>query len=184
MKVIGIAGTNGAGKDAVANYICKRYGYKKITVGEIVREMMKEEKIRITRKSQGSYQKKYVKKHGMDYFMKKVIEKIKRGRKKKIVVSGLRYPTDVKTLKKAFKKKFFSLMVDSDPKIRYYRMTKRKRADMPRSYEHFQKQENREFQLFKFKQTFKLIDEIIMNNETFYDLKANIRKIIKKKRFA
>ena len=38
MKVIGFAGTNGAGKDTVADYVAKKYGYKKITMGDIIRE--------------------------------------------------------------------------------------------------------------------------------------------------
>ena len=37
-KKIGLAGKSGSGKDVVADYICERYGYKKIAVADAIRE--------------------------------------------------------------------------------------------------------------------------------------------------
>ena len=38
MKVIGLMGTIGAGKGTVADYLMGRYGFKSITMGDLVRE--------------------------------------------------------------------------------------------------------------------------------------------------
>src|ERR1044071_3096258 len=37
-KIIGLAGKSGSGKDVVADYICDRYGYKKIAVADAIRD--------------------------------------------------------------------------------------------------------------------------------------------------
>jgi len=61
MKMIGFAGTNGAGKDTVADQVVKKYGYKKITIGDIIRERLKAEGVtEINREVTGEYQKKFV----------------------------------------------------------------------------------------------------------------------------
>lgn len=183
-KIIGIGGTNGAGKDAVANYIYQRHGYRKLSAGDILRGILKEKGKRITRASQRELQKKLLKKHGQTHLMEKIIDKIKKGRLNKYVVPSMRYPSDIKAFRKAFKKNFLAIMVDSDPRIRYKRMVKRKRADMPKSFNEFNDQDKKEAKTFNFKMTFKLIDEVIWNNTTFIDLKRKTDKVLKKKGFA
>ena len=41
MKIIGIMGLIGSGKDAVSQYLAEKYGYEVIGMGNIVRELSK-----------------------------------------------------------------------------------------------------------------------------------------------
>ena len=183
-KVIGIGGTNGAGKDAVANYIYKKHGYRKLSVGDILREILRERGKKITRESQRELQKTLLKKYGQDYLMKKIVDKIKKGRLEKYVVPSMRYPSDIQIFRNTFKKNFIAIMVDANPRIRYDRMVRRKRADMPKTFKEFLDQDNKEFKTFNFKMTFKLIDDVILNNKTFDDLKRNTDHVLRKRGFA
>lgn len=184
MKVIGFAGTNGAGKDTVADYVCERYGYKKITVGDIIRQRLKEEGIgEIDRKVTGEYQKKYVEKYGIDYWMKEVIAEIKNQGWKKAAISGLRYPNDVDAPREEFGEDFFAILVDADPKVRFERMTSRARYDAPKNIEEFNKQEEYENRMFSFEETKKKIDFVIDNGGTLEETHAQIDRLLKEKGF-
>jgi hypothetical protein len=41
-KKIGLAGKSGSGKDVIADYICEKYGYRKIAVADAIREEAEE----------------------------------------------------------------------------------------------------------------------------------------------
>jgi len=185
MKVIGFAGTNGSGKDTIADFIVQKFKYHKITVSDIIKQRMGEEGItEITRESQGAYQKKFVQQFGIDYWMREVVKEIKAKKWRKVAVSGLRYPTDVTTLRNEFKEKFTAILVDADPKIRFERMVSRGRADAPKSFEEFMKQENNENKMFNFDETFKLMDHRLDNGGTMEQSQANALELIRKIGFA
>ena len=50
-KVLGLIGPVGSGKGIVSNYLIKKYGFKRIMMGNLVRAVAKKEKIPITRKN-------------------------------------------------------------------------------------------------------------------------------------
>lgn len=167
MHVIGICGKIGSGKDFVADYICLNYGYTRITVSDIILEQMaKEGKLNPSREDKTNFNKEKIAKYGINYWMDLIIKKIKNEKLNKVVVAGLRYPSDISSLKEAFGKNFISFLVDVDPQVRYKRMISRARADMPQSYEDFIEQEKKEDETFNLSQTFAMIDYKIDNNGT------------------
>ena len=185
MKVIGFAGTNSAGKDTVADYICEKYSYKKITIGDIIRARLAAEGVtKIDRVVAGEYQKKFVDKYGKDYWIKEVISEIKKKGWKKAVISGLRYPIDVTVPKKEFGKDFMSILVDADPQIRFERVVSRGRYDAPKNLEEFKKQEDYENKMFHFDETFKLMAQRIDNGGTLEQTHTQVDKLLKEKGFA
>lgn len=184
MKVIGFAGTNGAGKDTVADYVAEKYGYKKITMGDIIRERLKSEGVtEISRKVTGEYQKKFVDEFGIDYWPKETVKEIRKQGWDKVVISGLRYPTDVTSFKEAFQKDFFSVLVDASPEARFERMSSRGRADAPKTIEEFQQQEKYEDDMFHFNDTKKEIDVVVDNGGALDETKKQIDKIVEEKGF-
>ena len=40
-RIVGILGRNGSGKDEVADYLQRQYGFAKISIGDIVRDIAK-----------------------------------------------------------------------------------------------------------------------------------------------
>ena len=182
MKVIGFAGTNGAGKDTVVDHVVEKYGYKKITMGDIIRERLKQEGVtEINRQVTGEYQKKFVDEFGIDYWPKETVKVIKEKGWEKVAISGLRYPTDVTSFKEAFGENFFSVLVDADPKIRFERMSSRGRYDAPKTIEEFQKQEDYENNMFHFDETKKHIDHVVDNGSTLEETYAQMDKLIEEK---
>ena len=49
MIVIGIVGKQNAGKDVLADYLCQEHGFKKLSTGDIVRDLAEREGVARTR---------------------------------------------------------------------------------------------------------------------------------------
>lgn len=179
-KVIGTCGTIGAGKDAAGDYIIEKYGYKKLTVGDLVREEAAKRGIELSRENTTNVSEEMRQKHGATYWLEKVADKIVQSGWKKAIVAGVRLPTDDELLRKRFGKDYKLVLIDAEPKLRYERMQDRARADAPKSFEDFEKQEKTEWSLFKLDVTFKKADYTVDNNGTMDELKEKIDKLMKK----
>jgi dephospho-CoA kinase len=183
MKVIGLTGTNGAGKDAVAELLGKQ-GYQKITIGDVIRARMSSEGIKAPSREQAhEYQKRFVDKFGIDYWPKEIIKEIKKHGWTKVAISGLRYPSDIRILKQEFGKDFIAILVDADSKIRYQRLAGRGRADAPKTYAEFLEQEKNEEKTFNLKETFRLIDFRVDNSGNLERTRTQVTRILLKAGF-
>jgi dephospho-CoA kinase len=180
VKVIGTCGTIGAGKDAAADYLIEKYGYQKVTVGDLVREETAKRGLELSRENTTDVSEEMRKKHGVTYWLERVAEKIEKSGWKKAIVAGVRPPTDDELLRKRFGKDYILVLIDADPKLRYVRMQERARRDAPKSFEDFEKQEKTEWELFKLDVTFKKADHTIKNNGTIEELKENLDSLMKK----
>jgi dephospho-CoA kinase len=149
MKIVGVVGLNGSGKDEVVKYLEQRYGFPLISVGDIVREIAVKEGVEATRDNLDEITKRYFAEFGKGYFLKLVIEKIRQNKWKSVGISGIRSPEDVSQVKAAFKKDFILIHVYiTDPNVRYERIRRRgsKRDEM--SFAEFLKQDQVSEQLF------------------------------------
>ncbi len=178
MKVIGIVGKIGSGKDTAAQYLTKKYKFKSINMGDLVREEAKKKKLVPTRKNLTKISKKFTDKFGKDYWAKRAIKKIKLLKGSKFVITGIRRLEDYKRISNTFKN-FEFYLIDVKPKLRFKRMQKRARPGDPKTYLQFLKQEYNEFQLYgNFNKTLKHINGKIDNNKTRTALYRNVDKII------
>lgn len=184
MRVIGLIGTIGAGKDTVSDYIRDSYGYEVITMGDLVREVAKERGIEPNRENLTNIQKEHVEKYGGDFWIKKVVERIRSSGWKKAIINGIRRPVDAEVAKKAFGKDMIMVLVDADTKVRFSRLQKRGRVGDPRTLEEFHRQEQSEFERFDFKRTLDYVEHTIRNNGTLEDLNKNTDALLKKLTFA
>ncbi len=179
MKVIGIFGYIGAGKDAVAVRLEEKYGYKNYSYGDLVRS----EASRLgnvpdragTQKTRQFCDAKY----GKEYFPKSIVEKIIADKCEKAIISGIRNPEDAIVPKKFFGKDMLLIFIDADKKKRYERLKKRKREGDPSSLAAFRQQERRELQIFDYKSTEKLCDVVIKNNSTLKFLEKQVDEFVK-----
>ena len=175
-KVVGIVGTIGSGKGTIANFL-KRYGYGWINMGNLVRAEAKKRKIKITRKNLHNLQLR-LRKNNPYYFIDKVVEKIKKSKKEKWVVDGLRNPEDAKRLKEVFRA--LIIFVDAPIEIRWKRIRKRGRGKERKiSLEDFIKIEKEENRIFRFDITKRYADVKIINDSTKEELYRKVKNIIK-----
>lgn len=182
MKVIGVIGLNGSGKDEVVNYLNKEYGVPLISVGDIVREIAAKEGIEPTRDNLDSITKRYFGQFGEGYFVKQVVEKIRHNKWKVAGISGIRSPRDIAIIKEAFEKDFILTHVYiSDPKVRHERISKRGSKRDQSSYEEFLKQDKISQELFHIQDAIKLADYSIPNDGSLKDIHMAIDKLIKEK---
>lgn len=181
MKVIGLTGPIGSGKDTVSNYIAKKYGYKVIVMGDIVREIATELGRGHTRDDLQLTQKEVVANHGIGYFAERVVEKIKKNGWNKVVINGIRRPEDAAVPKKEFGKDMVVALVDALPAIRFGRMKSRNRPGDPHTMEEFLRQEENEKRHFRWDETKKFVDSVIINNDgSFGQLHKNVDAFMKK----
>jgi len=176
--IIGLMGKIGSGKDTVAEYLVKKYGFVMVGFGDVTREIAKEKGIEPTRENLLEIQKEMVSKYGIDYFPKRIARMIKEKKLDRVVVNGIRRPTDALTLKEEFGEDFKLVLVETDPKIRYERMLKRGRVGDPKQYLDFQKQEEAEIKSFGLDKTFKMAEKIITNNTSLEDLYKQVDELI------
>ena len=77
MKIIGVIGLNGSGKDEVVNYLNKHYNIPLISIGDIVREIASKEGIEPTRDNLDNITRQYFAQFGEGYFLKQIVERIR-----------------------------------------------------------------------------------------------------------
>ncbi len=170
--IIAVVGNISSGKDLVSRYIQKKYHFKHVHMGNIVRELAEKRKIPLTRKNLRETQEMYHKKYGDDYVINLAMKKA--GKYKKVVISGIRTPVQIKIPKKKGAK---IILVQAKQELRFKRAKLRKRKNYSRTFKEMEKQENKFFNL---KKTFSYADFIITNNGTKKQLLMKVDKIMKK----
>ncbi len=180
--VIGLSALPGGGKDYTADALAKDYGFYKISPGDIIREKLSRmKKGKISREEQQKLQGILRKRYGKDYVMELCLKQIKKMKKDKVAISGIRFPNDIKFFKKQNGLKFYNIFIDAPVKVRFKRTMDRKRIDAPGSYKEFLDGDRNERKIFNLNETKKLSDFRLENgkNESA-ELKKKINKIIEK----
>jgi len=176
---LGVMGKMGSGKGYASKHLAKKYGYKIIGMGNIVRGIARKEGMKPTRENLESLQKKYSK-NGKDFVIEKLIEKL-RSVKGRVILDGIRKPDQAKFAKE--KLKAVLIEVYTDPKVRFERMKIRGRAGSPNTFEEFKKVEAMEEKVFHMNKALKFSKFRINNNDgvkRFYkDLDSVMKRIIK-----
>jgi dephospho-CoA kinase len=140
--IIGLTGSYCSGKDTVADYISKKHGYIHFSLSNVIRDIMREAKIEPTREDLITVGTKLREENGNGILAKKVLEKIKDG--KKYCITSIRHSQEVSEFKK--RSNFILINVDAPRDVRFERMQNRKRPGDPQTLEKFSELEKRESQ--------------------------------------
>ena len=176
--ILGIIGPIASGKDAAADYLAKRYGFKKIVLSNFLRQEAERRGIHPSREYLRKLQAELRKKNGNDFLLKKAIELIEKNHYEKAIIDGLRQHDECLEAKKKFKAKI--ILLDADPLVRFMRAKKRGRKGFSHTYEQFLHQDAIENALFRFHETRKLADFKIYNNEGIKEMQKEIDAIAKR----
>lgn len=177
VKVIGLCGSIGAGKNVVSKFLVKEYNYVQITIGDVVREELSKRGVPITRDNSDRISEEMRKKYGITYWVEQCIKKIVDEKYERAVIDGVRLPSDNELIKKSFGDDYVLFKVDADEKIRFERLKSRGRPGFPKTPEEFKKHEERQNKLFNLNETFKQAKAVIDNSTTLNDLYERIRKL-------
>ena len=139
--IIGLTGTFAAGKDAVAEHL-EKYGFEHFSTGEEVAEIAREMGIETTRDNLRELANELRDKYGPEYLSRRVIEQ--KAKTKKIVVTGLRQPGEVKYLMSL--PDFHLIAVDAPIELRFERMKSRNRPGDPQTIDAMKKKERKEME--------------------------------------
>ncbi len=181
MRVIGVVGQNGSGKDEVLKYLRSKHNVPFLSTGDMVREIAKKEGRETTRENLKEISERYFHEMGQGCFVKLVAEKIRSNGWQAAGISGIRSINDVRILREIFGNDF--VLVDvyvSDPRQRFGRMVNRGEERDPHSYEQFLKQDQAEEELFHIKDAEKQANHSISNDGTLIDMHKAIDRLIDK----
>jgi dephospho-CoA kinase len=179
MKVIGVVGEIGSGKDEALKYLRDRYGVPYLSTGDIVRKMAKEDGIEGTRENLEAISRRCFQDMGMGCFVRMAGDEIIRRGWKVAGISGVRTPDDVEYLRKSFGKDFILVRVDiKDPLVRFGRVRKRSEERDPLTYSAFQEQDRKEEETFNIGRAVAMADCAIDNSGPLASLHAEIEAMV------
>lgn len=167
--VLGITGTRGAGKDTVANYLKRKYGFRVLTyTKDVLGPILKKRGKQIARENLIRLALKLRKEKGKDVLTRMISKKV--GREGFWAISGIRYPEEDRHFRRFFGRNYRLLNVHCLLEKRYRRVKRRgTKGEARMSLEEFKKIERRETEK-KIRETVKLADFLVDNNGSRKDL--------------
>ena len=183
--IIGIAGTNGSGKDSLGQILAEDYGYMFVSGADFLREEAKKRGLPIEREVLRTISAEWRRKYGLGVLVDKALEIYKQSAEKYqgLVVSPMRNPGEAQHLKELGG---VLVWVDAGPKVRYERITKRQRStEDQKTFEEFMSEEQAEMHQAGDEATLSLngvkvkTDIFLQNNGTLEEFKAAIKKSLK-----
>lgn len=144
MKILGIGGTNGSGKDTLGEILANDYGFFSVSVSDFLREEAKKRGLPIEREVLRTISAEWRRDYGLGVLVDKAVELFKKsnGKYKGLVAIPMRNPGEAQHLKDMGGT---LIWVDADPHIRYQRIYSRQRsAEDNKTFEQFLAEEQAE----------------------------------------
>ena len=122
LKLIGIGGTNGSGKDTLGHILASYYGYLFITVTDLLRDECHKRGLSVERVNLRKISAEWRADHGLGVLVDKAIEAYKEvaGQYRGLAAASLRNPGEADRIHELGG---LVIWLDADPKIRYERIT-------------------------------------------------------------
>jgi dephospho-CoA kinase len=146
MKIIGISGTNGSGKDSLGKMLEDRHGYSFVSVTEILRDGLRKKNLPIERENMRNLSAQWRREHGLGVLIDKAVEMFKSSgdKYKGLAISSLRNPGEADRVHELGGE---VVWLDADPKERYERIHSRHRStEDQKTYEQFLSEEQAEME--------------------------------------
>ncbi|MBI2592300.1 AAA family ATPase [Candidatus Saccharibacteria bacterium] len=187
MKIIGIAGTNGSGKDTVSEVLANDYGWTFISAsGDLLIPELKRRSLPLERQQMADLSTEWRREIGMGAIVIKAVEEYQRRAKGRelggLVISSLRHPGEVDKVHELGGK---VVWVDADPMVRYQRIYSRGQGGKDqKTFDDFLAEEQAEMQHSGDETTLSLdgvkakADIFLENNGTLETFKKTIIKAL------
>lgn len=140
-KIIGLAGTNGSGKDTVGAILAKSHGYIFISVTDLLRDELRRRGLPVERQNLRDLSAEWRRLSGLGVLVDKAVEAYKAtgSQYKGVVMASLRNPGEADRVHELGGT---LIWIDADPRIRYRRVTanahsRGRAAEDDKTYEEF-----------------------------------------------
>lgn len=138
LQIIGLSGTNGSGKDTVGQMLAEHFGYKFVSVSDVLRDECRRRGQEVSRENLRQISAELRREHGLAVLVDRAMESFQpeKDQYKGLVMASLRNPHEVERVHELGGS---VIWVDADPKVRYQRITSnnRGRAEDQRTYQQF-----------------------------------------------
>ncbi len=178
--IIGITGTNGAGKGTVVDYLVEKKNFSHFSVRDFLITELKKRNLEINRDNFIVIANEIREKNNPSYIIDQLFEKANQI-DKNCIIESIRNPGEVLSLRA--KSNFILLAVDAEQKIRYDRIKQRKSETDNISFEEFKKQEEIEFNSNdinkqNISKCIQMADYIIKNDTNIDELNKKIEEVL------
>ncbi len=165
MKIIGVCGRIGSGKDKFCDRLVSIHGFVKLIMSDRVNEELEKRGLPVSRENQQKVSLEYKEKYGREgkgEWARRTVEHAKKNKLEKVVVSGVRDSQELEV----FKKHDFTLvLVTASPETRFKRLAARgSRKDIP-DVEALKTQERAEARVFDIYDRFEEVSDFVISNE-------------------
>lgn len=143
MKIIGLAGTNGSGKDTVAHLLRDKYDYLFADATAMLGDELTKRGLPHERVNKSDLSAEWRREHGMGVIVDKAVEMFEAGDYKGLIVGSLRHPGEADRVHELGG---IVVWVDADQHVRYDRISNanRGRVEDNKTFEQFAEEEARE----------------------------------------
>jgi dephospho-CoA kinase len=143
MKIIGLSGTNGSGKDTVAEFLKEKYGYYVASATDMLEAELKKLGLPTDRTHKRKLGNQWRREQGLGVIVQRAVDEARKAGYDKVVVGSLRNSGEADLVHELGGK---VIWVDADPKIRYQRVVSgnRGRVEDNKTYAEFLKDEEAE----------------------------------------
>jgi dephospho-CoA kinase len=145
LKIIGLAGTNGSGKDTVGHLLADKHGYLFVSVTDIMRGELVRRGLEVTRENLRSLSGEWRRESGLGVLMDKAIAEYEKTEQNYsgVVIASLRNPGEADRIHELGGT---VIWVDANPLVRYERVQANKAArgragEDDKTFEQFQAEE-------------------------------------------
>lgn len=140
--ILGITGTNGAGKGSVVEYLVEKKNFKHYSVRDLVVEEVLRRGIELNRTNIGKTATEMRTENKPEYFVATFIDRAKDTNEANVVIESIRTVAEAEYLQKHGG---FLMAVDAPVEVRFKRITERGTVTDHVSFEEFRAQEDAEY---------------------------------------
>lgn len=175
--IIGITGTNGAGKGVVVEYLVKTKGFTHFSSSGRISDELVQRGMELSRTNMRAVGNEFREKYGSSYLVDIALQEARKRGIEKIVIESIRSTGEAEALKKAGGR---LLVIDANRKIRYDRIFHRRTGKDLIDFDTFVQQEEREWYGqegpydMNIMSVIKMADHTIMNDISVEDLFAQV----------